>query len=420
MYICGVALFMRLPVHLSPPETIKLTTLKATIVQRQLVLMKTVLRNMGETPTQAAYWRLCGAQIGKGSIVADNVGLPELLQIGKNCFLASDNILGKFVMDQGSLSIASRIQIGDGCFLGNLNEIHENLPEGCHVGLNTLVTVPPNGRCGLFGNPPLIFPAANDMSKQASNLRTTHAQRLSRLLFQHGLINCLYPGLKMLQEALKIQLGHAIYPSYHLDMRLFGAILGEIGICLAVQWGMWFLMSVVLFRSLYNNHLPLRSPYNSMTVNRWAVAIPLRQSFPIPVNPVGTPFHQYFLRAQGVKLGHRFFSAEKEPFVDPAFAVLGDDVTIDYDARFRQHDFVGGMLQWGSNQIGNNTTLMQGSVLAMADIGDDAVLMPTAVTWKGMLLQGTLESGVTYAGAPAEADNTGMGITSALWEHGFL
>lgn len=118
---------------------------------------------------------------------------------------------------------------------------------------------------------------------------------------------------------------------------------------------------------------------------------------PFPVN--GTTWCSSVLRLYGAEVGAGcFFPSGVVHVDDPTFARIGNNVTFDHNSLFRQHSFEDGLLKWGPNFIGSDSSLMQGTLLHMSDMGEGVILHPGSVTWKGL----KLEDGCEYSGKPAE------------------
>merc|ERR1711963_221324 len=107
---------------------------------------------------QKSFLHLCGAKVGARTKLAEQIYLPDTLEIGNDCFFASGNVLTSLRLDLGVVSVVSKTQIGDSCFAGNGNHVNEGLPARTHLGLHTLLSKKPESAGGFFGNPPMRFP----------------------------------------------------------------------------------------------------------------------------------------------------------------------------------------------------------------------------------------------------------------------
>jgi len=187
-------------------------------------------------------------------------------------------------------------------------------------------------------------------------------------------------------------------PQYDLmDNPSLSAIAVDLGLMAGTHIALW-LLSIMVDTAIFSSRLRFPVDYYSTTCDRWYLSQAIRKVFKDPVQCQGTWLHPFVLRMKGTRIGKRFFTMNPKPFVDAHFVSLGDDVTIDYDAKIRNHDFVNLTLSMDPITVGNGTCLRQGSLLAMSDTGEDCVLSPCAVTWKGL----KLDDGSTYSGAPAD------------------
>jgi len=345
---------------------------------------------------QASFLRLCGAKIGPGSSLSEQSLLPETVEMGKGCFLASKNTLTSLELDQGRLRIPCKTILGDNVFMGNGNHIVESLPSDSFAGLNTWMPkqVEDGTGGGFFGNPAMRFgrPAGQ------TDMNSIQASRweLLRFFLSTSVLDILvWPCLKALETVLLFLLSIWIIPTI-TNLGLFVAVVAIFAVGTEL---FWYLFAVRLCNSIYNDRLPLVNDAISVPVLSWYTAEQITQHFKSPFKLGGTiMWHSCMLRAKGSQVGLRFFSPNEEPFNDAPFARVGDDVTIDYDAEVRQHSFEDLRLKWGPNHIGSGTSLLHGSLLAMCDASDYVVLMPSSVTFKGQ----HLEADAVYEGAPAE------------------
>jgi len=385
---------------------------RAWVAALKLHLVSRVSDEFMDASIQATYWRLCGAKVGHGSKASDCALLPDLLEIGEGCFFASRNALVSVEVDQGRMRIPCKTVIGDGCFMGNENHVVEGLPPKTFCGIRTWVPTTPAEASGLFGNPPMKFgrPAAPESAK--------HATRFEKFWhhFSSSFID-IFIWKALLDESTTVAfiIGRMLFPLYSASAGLaFGEFAIELGIFAAVSVLSWLLFAVLFANLLYNDRLPLSARYYSTVVTRWFSATKIRAVFPKPMQTGGTAWEAVCMRMMGAQVGRRFFSPLDSVHDDPAFGRLGDDVTADYDARFRQHAFEDHMLKWGPYHVGSGTSILQGGKLALSECGERVVLLRGSVTWK----EQALESDTVYEGAPAQpvlADvEAGVDLYSAI------
>lgn len=347
---------------------------------------------LGDASVQAAFLRLCGARIGSGSSLSEQVMLPETVEIGRDCFFASGNTLTSVVVDQGRLQIPTRTVVGDRVFLGNTNHISEGMPSGVFAGLHTwLPSRPAQDGASFFGNPAMRFsrPSAQEGEE------VIRRGEVCWYHFSTSVVDLFFwQTLKSVESSVGFICGRLAWSS---DVGSWSELLAELVIFAAVSVLSWYLMHLRFSNMIYNDRAPLRNRFYSAVIMRWFSANKIRKVFPSPFKTAGTMYHAAFMRAMGVQVGQRFFSPNEDVMIDPPFGRLGDDVTIDYDAQVRQHSFEDNVLKWGPNWVGSGTTILQGGCLAMCDAGEGVVLRRGSVTWKDMILEPDQE----YEGAPA-------------------
>jgi len=375
------------------PMDLPLYSMRAQLAAVKIRIVARSSQSLGDASVQAAFFRWCGARVGRGSSMSEQIMLPETVEIGEGCFFASGNTLTSLVVDQGRLKIPTKTILGDRSFLGNSNHISAGLPADGFAGLHTWLpdrAEPEHGGASFFGNPAMHFARAAAAEGDAA----AHCGEVCWYHFSTSIVDVFFWGILKSQEAsLGFILCRLLFPRL-----CFGwEAVVETVIYAAITVLGWYMMHVRFCNWIYNDRVPLRNHFYSGAVMRWFNANKIRMVFTCPFQSAGTMWHATFMRAVGIQVGERFFSPNEDVMIDPPFARLGDDVTVDYDAQVRQHSFEDMVLKWGPNLVGSGTTLLQGSCLAMCDAGEGVVLRPGSVTWKDM----TLESGQEYDGAPA-------------------
>mmetsp|Transcript_16123 Transcript_16123/g.35384 ORF Transcript_16123/g.35384 Transcript_16123/m.35384 type:complete len:1962 (-) Transcript_16123:274-6159(-) len=384
----------RLLPKVRPPLDVPLWSFRAIIATLKMKLVVAQSENLGDASIQALYLKLCGAKVGKGSSMSEQVMLPETVEIGKNVFFASGNTITSVEVDQGRFRVPYTTKIADSCFFGNENHIREGLPAETFVGIRTWVPTTPATSSSLFGNPAMKFGRAGSVGEEPEG----SSFEKFWFHFSSSFIDVIvWKTLKGLESGLGFFLGRLAFPVY--SKHNWGwQFVGECAIFAGVQLLMWYLVSIRLCRLIYNDRLGPEHRYYSRTVMAWFSANKIRKVFKPPIKAQGSMWMATFMRMYGVQVGKRFFSPNEDVMIDPPFGRLGDDITVDYDAQIRQHSFEDNLLKWGPNWIHNGTSILQAGIVAMSDCGEGVCLMHGAVTWKGQLL----EPGMAYSGAPAQ------------------
>eukprot|EP00930_Biecheleria_cincta_P048135 TRINITY_DN3348_c0_g6_i1.p1 TRINITY_DN3348_c0_g6~~TRINITY_DN3348_c0_g6_i1.p1 ORF type:complete len:537 (+),score=54.68 TRINITY_DN3348_c0_g6_i1:81-1613(+) len=396
LYLSTTVLLCRLLPRVPIPCDLALYCIRAQIAAFKLRLAAKASEFLGDASIQHVVMRMCGAKIGRGSSMSEQVMLPETVEIGEGNFYASGNTLINMEVDQGRMRVFSKTVMGDNVFLGNTNHIAEGLPSETFAGLHTWVPKLKKNAEGsaFFGNPAMRFARPQPPDDGVGLLDGS----CSELFWYHfsttGLDLFLWPTLKAIEPTIPFIVCRTLFPEIKETWQFFVELFAF------AFWSLfcWYIMSIRLCNFIYHDRLPLENTFFSPVVRRWFNANKIRKVFKAPIQAAGTIFwHSRMMRIQGVHVGERFFSPNEDVMIDVPFARLGDDVTVDYDAQVRQHSFEDNLLKWGPYYVGNGTSLLQGSVLAMSDAGEYVVLMPGSVSWKGQ----KLESDVIYEGAPA-------------------
>eukprot|EP00930_Biecheleria_cincta_P033996 TRINITY_DN23529_c0_g2_i1.p1 TRINITY_DN23529_c0_g2~~TRINITY_DN23529_c0_g2_i1.p1 ORF type:complete len:1742 (+),score=248.69 TRINITY_DN23529_c0_g2_i1:62-5287(+) len=380
------------------PMDLPLHSWRAQLALLKLRLASACSKMLGDASVQAAFVRACGAEVGAGCHMAEQVLLPDTLSVGDNCFFASSNVLTSLIVDQGRVQIKTRTEFGSDVFVGNGNIIRAGLPSNSLAGLRTFIAELPEGAGAFFGNPPMRF--ARPTAKYDEEIASTGAQACWQQFSTSILDVFLWKMLKSMELPVWYLTCEYILQDGGLDYlwSIPCRVPCRLLLFLITEMLVWWLMNQVA-TSLYHDELPLSNHLYSRVVTGWYRALSIRRDFPCPFSVQGTSWYAHYLRLLGAHVGKGFFCPTHECTDDPAFARFGDNVTMDYDASMRQHTFEDSTLKWGPREVGNGTTLMQGSLLATSSTGEDVVLGLGSVTWKGLVL----ESRQHYEGAPAKA-----------------
>jgi carbonic anhydrase/acetyltransferase-like protein (isoleucine patch superfamily) len=389
-FFLAVVLICRWLPQVKPPMNVPVWSLRAQIAALKLYLVSAVSEWIEDASIQVLFFRLCGARIGEGTCFCDQLGLPETLEIGDHCHFGSHNVLTSGHVDQGCFKVPSKTVVGNGVFMGNYNQVPEGLPDGMLCGMRTLVPErPAEGGCCLSGNPPMKFARPQQATLAPPGLLAKVWYHTSSTLIDVTF----WPCLKSVEVTTALVLSRNLFPTLEHGWEF----LAEMGIFFSFQFAGWFLISFIFGNIAYNDRLSQKFTLESIANMRWGNAIMARKSFPLPFRTAGTMWHGAAMRLMGAKIGKRFFSPSPHFLMDPAFAVLGDDVTLDEDAQIWQHTFEDRMLKIRPGYVGCRTTLMQASMIASSDADDDVTLRAGSVTWKGQ----RLEAGQVFQGAPA-------------------
>jgi len=375
-----------------PPLDMAFTSIRARIVAIK-VHMATQLSNMlTDASIQAPMLRLCGADIGKDVMMAEQQILPDTLTVGEGSFYASGNCLTSVNIDQGRLLVPCHTVMGERTFMGNHNHIVEGLEEGCFAGMNTWVPKKPADKdTSFFGNPAMPFKRPG--KQEAPPIPAALMQFWFH--FSSSVVDVFFwKGIKAAVGVLQFCISRSLFP----EITAAWQVLAVLGMYVAIPMLTWYLFNIRIGNALHNDGVPAVNDMYSLTVTTWFNSQNVVRAFPNPIKVAGSAWQGAFLRLYGAKIGRHFFSATENVLWDPAFSRIGDSVTADYDATVKMHTFADFKLKFVAMEISSGARLLQGSAISSTAIGKDAVLRPGSVTWKGQ----TLEPETVYEGAPAE------------------
>ena len=343
------------------------------------------------------WWlRAAGARVGSRceiSTIMETV--PELLEVGDECFLADGIYLGRPRLHRG-IAECRRTRLSRNTFLGN----HVVVPAGASLPPDVLLGIctvadPRAIRAGTswFGQPPLELPRREVVT---SDRALTHNpgwdRRLTRMVFESARL-----VLPLLPLALAWAWFRAM-PSWRatqtapefflftlpMSVMAIGAIL--CAIALLTKW-------LVLGPIREGRHA-----FWSCWCCRWDLLFEVWATYAVPVLAAfeGTPFVSWWLRAMGCRIGRGVvFGSSFLQVVDPDMLDIGDGATV--SCHLQSHSFEDRVLKLAPVRIGPGADVGRGAVLLYgAEIGERAEVAPNSVVMKReMLLPGR-----RYAGCP--------------------
>jgi len=360
-----------------------------------------LVQGAGEWLSGTLFWphwlRLAGMKVGPGceiSTILDVV--PELVEIGPECFLADGIYLGGPVVHQGTVHLA-RLRLAANTFLGNHAVVPagRDLPADLLVGVCTAVdALPVRQGSSWFGLPPFELP---NREVVVLDRRFTHEPGFvriwNRVFWEAGRFTLpVLPTLALLAwcaavAAAEARLGAG--PAF-----LFGA-LPLLGLALAV-----FFPAVILALKwfLVGRVRPGVHPLWSCWCSRWdflyvAWAMYARAGL---AALEGSLLLTAYLRAMGMRIGRGVLLGPGfAQVVDPDMLAFGDGATV--AGLFQAHTFEDRVLKIDRVDIRAGATVGSGAVLLYgADIGPGARVAPHSVVMKRERLQ----PGLRYEGCP--------------------
>ncbi len=340
--------------------------------------------------------RLAGMRVGRNCEISTIMEvIPELTEIGDECFFADGIYLGRPWLHRGTIT-CGQTTFASGTFLGNhvVVPTGAELPPGILVGISTVADanrIRPGS--SWFGNPAFELPRREIV---ASDRRLTHDPewyRYATRVFWEGL-RLLVPVLPALLGILWLKMlphwetTESPVKFFTLTLPAFTAAAGAILLAL-VLGSKWLLLG----RVRAGQH-----PLWSCWCSRWDFLYVLWAAYVRGslTNFDGTPFMAWWLRALGSRIGRRVvLGISFAQIVDPDMLVIGDDATV--SCLLQLHSFEDRVLKIAPSRIGARCTVGHNAVLLYgADIGDGARVEDGSVVMK----HETLLPDQYYVGCP--------------------
>lgn len=350
------------------------------------------------------WWlRAAGARVGRKCEISTIMeSVPELLEIGDECFLADGIYLGRSRLHRG-LAECRPTRLSRNTFLGN----HVVVPAGAQLPPDILLGIctvadPQAIRAGTswFGQPPLELPRREIA---ASERELTHDPGLARLVTR-----MVFESVRLLLPLVPLALAWGWFralPAWRAaqpDVSFFlvtlpasvvalGAVL--CGLAIATKW---FVLG------------PIREGRHALWscwCCRWDVLFEVWAAYAVPVLVAfeGTPFVAWWLRAMGCRIGRGVvFGSSFLQVVDPDMLEIGDGATV--SCHLQSHSFEDRVLKLAPVRIGAGADVGRGAVLLYgAEIGERAAVAENSVVMKReMLLPGRRYSGCPTRPVAAE------------------
>lgn len=369
----------------------------------QLMDMSTdVTESLYETLYAAPWLRALGARVGpRCEIAAGQLGHPDLLNMGSECMIADEVMVGAQHVRSGWLTIGN-VTLGHRVFIGNDSLVPTGtvLEDNVLIGLKSLPPkldsepVPQN--TSWFGSPPIALPMRYH-SGQFSETQTYRppkrlvALRLFIELFRVFLPPAIFIALAsliidttdILQDYIRLREWLLVLPFLYVVVGI-----ASILITVLIKW-----LVVGRYRA---GERPLWSSFvwrNDM-VN--GIYFNFCQHFFLSMLR-GTPFMAWALRAFGMKIGRRCY-IDTIGYTEFDLITIGDDVALNESSNIQTHLFEDRIMKIGPVRIGHRCTLgSSATVLYDAQMEDGASLEELSLLMKGE----TLAAGTRWRGIPA-------------------
>ncbi|MBI5171231.1 MAG: amino acid adenylation domain-containing protein [Candidatus Eisenbacteria bacterium] len=343
--------------------------------------------------------RMAGTRVGRKCEISTVMEVvPELTDIGDECFFADGIYLGRPLLHRGH-SHCARTRLSKNTFFGNHAVIPAgvSLPPGILLGICT-VADPALVREGSswFGNPPLELPR-REIAESEREL--THdpgfARFATRVVFESVRLVLPLGPLALAWGWFRVmpQWHEQVAPAafFLLALPASFAAIGAVLLAAAV-FVKWCVMG------------PIREGRHALWscwCCRWDVLFEVWAAYAVPVllSFEGTPFVSWWLRAMGCRIGHGVvFGSSFLQVVDPDMLEIGDGATV--SCHLQSHSFEDRVLKLARVRIAAGSDVARGAVLLYgADIGERAEVAANSVVMKQELLL----PGRRYEGCPTRA-----------------
>lgn len=365
------------------------------------VLLKTrMVGSAGDWLSGTLFWpmwlRLAGMKIGRDCEISTIIDVvPELIEIGPESFLADGIYLGGPRVHRGTVTLA-RTTLGPKTFIGNHAVIRagQRLPEDILVGVSTAVDEE-SVRAGTswFGHPAFELPRREVIEVDRSLTHNPSLIRYVNRIFWEVLRSAL-PVFPFLVFPLWFDLLSRADAAFSRPVFLF-TILPVASLAI----GAFFCVFVLVLKwVLLGRVRPGMHPLWSCWCSRWDF---LYVAWAVYASRVlaaveGTLLLSWYLRAMGMRIGHRVVLGRGfTQVVDPDMLEFEDGATV--SCQFQAHTFEDRVLKIGYVRISNRATVGTGAVLLYgADIGARTHVAPHSVVMK----RETLLADRSYAGCP--------------------
>jgi non-ribosomal peptide synthetase-like protein len=359
-----------------------------------------LLESAGSSLSGTLLWprwlRWAGMRVGRKCEVSTIMEVvPELVEIGDECFFADGIYLGRPWLHRGTLT-AARTVFSKNTFLGN----HVVVPAGVELPAEILVGISTVADAGQirpgsswFGHPTFELPRREVVEADRSlTFDPAWYRYVNRVVWEYmRLVVPVIPallGILWLKAVPRWHDAQTAATFYGLTLPASSLALGGILVALvfAAKW-------LLLGRVREGQH-----PLWSCWCNRWDLLYVIWANY-VRGNLTsfdGTPFMAWWLRAMGSRIGRRVvLGTSFAQVVDPDMLEIGDDATV--SCLLQLHSFEDRVLKIAPSRVGERCTVGSGAVLLYgATVGEGARVEDGSVVMK----HETLLPGQYYVGCP--------------------
>ncbi len=358
------------------------------------------LGSLYATVYMRAWYRLMGAKIGKGSEISTSLsGRYDLVEIGANCFIADEVLLGEEDIRRGWMTV-KRVKTGDHVFVGNSAVV----PVGTEIPERTLIGIkskPPANRAmgpgeTWFGSPSIKLPVRQKFDGGSDRTFSPSIWRqIGRGLFE-AFFNLSVPTVSMITLgtlSIDVLAGPLERGEYGTALLLL-PILG-LGMSLAMT-----LIVVALKWVMMGKYRPQANPmWSWFSLRTEAIAVMYSGMAAKMLLDFlrGTPFLPWVLRLFGARFGKGVW-LDMTDITEFDCISVGDYVAVNGFAALQTHLYEDRVMKIGQVKVERGVSVEAGStVLYDSEVGEFARLGPLTIVMKGERIPAHTE----WHGAPA-------------------
>ena len=358
------------------------------------------LSSLYATVYMRGWYRLMGAKIGKGAEISTSLsGRYDLVDIGANCFIADEVMLGEEDVRRGWMTL-KKVQTGEKVFVGNNAVVGAGtiIPERTLIGIKSKPPANSAMTAGdtWFGSPSIKLPVRQRFDVAQENTFVPSIWRqIGRAMFE-AFFNLSVPTVTMITFG-------TIAVEIMADAMGDGDYLAAAGTFVALGMIIPVLMMLVV-AALKWTMMGAYSPKEKPMWSWWALrteAIAVMYSGMAARMLLdflrGTPFLPWMLRIFGAKFGKGVY-LDMTDITEFDCINVGDFVAINPFSALQTHLYEDRVMKIGRVSVGNGVTVEAGStVLYDSHVGDFARLGPLTIVMKGERIPAHTE----WHGAPA-------------------
>ena len=353
----------------------------------------------------APLWlRFLGVKVGRDSEISTAEGIvPELLELGDDCFIADGAMLGD-EEQRGGWMILQPTAIGHRSFVGNGAFVPDGakVPDDVLIGVQTRTPANDQLRSGQtwMGSPPILLPAREQVAgfPEALTFRPSRLRRVGR-----GTVEALRIVLPL---ALAIASGYSIVRLVLPLAEQHGwgwHVMAALGVAGCGYGVASFLFVVAAKWILIGRYRPRAAPMWTPFVWISEAITNLYESLAVPnlLNGLrGTPMLPVALRLLGAQIGRGVFLNTTD-LTEFDCVCIGDEAELNLFSGPQTHLFEDRVMKIGAVDIGARVTVgARSTILYDTAVGDDTRLGPLTLVAKGE----RLPAGTRWTGSPATPD----------------